>query len=175
MGSLSENAEVLLSTIKSQGTKYPNMGTYFTDGLVAYWYHSKNRASALEETDRAAIRELLDKGLAHPWRRKRDEYELTPRGEAYTLQTQAQSTVYNQNFSNIHGSNISNMSSDVLQTLNIESYSPEVQQQFSELQEAIKSDDDTRAKRIIDGLWVSAPQLVLSLLQVALAIPGGKS
>lgn len=173
MAELSENARILLATIKSQGTKYDNMGTYFTDALVAYWYHSKHQASALEEADKAAIQELLDNGLARTWQRKKDEYELTPKGEAYSPTHAASSSSVQNVFSgNFHQSPIANMSADVRQNLDLSIYSLEVQKEVAALQEAFESNDDTRAKRIIDGLWISAPQLVLSLMQVGLSMSG---
>ena len=64
------------------------------------------------------------------------------------------------------------MSSDVRQSLDLSSYSIEVQKDVAALQEALESNDDTRAKRIIDGLLISAPQLVLSLMQVGLSMSG---
>lgn len=173
MEDLSETALVLLTTIKNQGQKYNNIGTYFTDGLVAYWYHSKNRASALDESDKAAIKELLDNDFARPWRGKKDEYELTPKGEAFTAHSQQSSqSTYHQTFSNISGSNIANMSSHTQQALDLSSYSVEIQNEIEALHEAVAAKDDTRVKRIIDGLWVSAPQLVLGLIQIALAANG---
>ncbi len=68
--------------------------------------------------------------------------------------------------------NIANNSPNAMQSIDLRSYSAEIQMEVENLQEAIAAKDDTRAKRIIDGLWVSAPQLVLGLIQIGLTSKG---
>lgn len=174
MAILSENAFDLLSTIRKRGRKFGGTGTFFTDSEVAYWYHDDSDEDLLDENDRAAIAELIEIGLAKSWQDNNDEYTLTPRGENY-VQTQPNTTSHiTQNFSGINNSNIANMSPGAHQSLDISSYELEVQEAVAELQDAVVSKDDTRAKRIIDGLWVSAPQLALSLIQIGLSASGIK-
>lgn len=168
MTKLSDESSILLTTIKHHGQKYDNMGTYFTDGLIAYWYHSKNKASALNESDKTAIQELLSQGLARPWQGKKDEYELTPKGEAYTHLQHPQPQTIHQNFSDIRNSTISNMSNDVRQTLSIESYDIDVQLKFSKLGSAVKEGDTSTAQKLLNGLWASAPLLVMEIIKLGI-------
>ena len=169
MSVLSEDAFDLLTTIKKRGRKFGGTGTFFSDSEVAYWYHDDSDEKLLNEVDKAAIVELLKTGFAKNWQDNDDEYTLTPRGENYSHTRAITPTNITQNFSDINNSVIANMSPGARQSLDLSSYTLEVQNAVAELQDAVVNKEDTRAKRIIDGLWVTAPQLVLSLIQIGIA------
>ncbi|NCC19640.1 hypothetical protein EOM33_01105 [Candidatus Saccharibacteria bacterium] len=175
MSDISDNAFTLLSTVKKRGRKLQGTGTFFTEKDIAYWYRDDSEEELLDDENKLAIKELLERKLAKNWQDEDDEFILTPYGESFKRSNHASAATITQNFSNIHGSNIANMSENVCQTLNIDSYNEEVKNQFTQLQEAVKTKDDKRARAIIDGLWVSAPGLVLQLLQIGLGVTGGQS
>lgn len=166
MNDISNEAQDLLTTLKRINKIRTMAGNFIDKRSVLLDYGYKQNGKELDPL----FAELTEMGY------------LKYQSGAYRLLAKALNqaatqipSVVNNHFSDINNSNIANMSSRFSQQLDLTSYSLEVQKEVAELQEAARSNDDTRAKRIIDGLWVSAPQLVLSLLQVALAIPGGKS
>ena len=176
MSDLTDGAFDLLQTVRKKAPKN-QIGRFFTVGLVAMWY-SEDEDDERWLTD---AQQLLDELLAAKligYMDKEDpddRYVLLPKGENYT-HAKAYSTpaTVNNHFSGISNSTIANMSSNVRQNIDMSTYSIEIQKEVEELREAVVAKDDTRAKRIIDGLWVSAPQLVLSMVQIALAATGGR-
>lgn len=174
MGDLTDNAFDLLQTIRKRAPKN-QLGSFFTVGLVAMWYSEDHD----DEQWLADIQQLLDELLAanlivHMDKEDPDDrYVLLPKGENYTrTKTHSTPATVNNHFSGISNSTIANMSSSINQNINMSTYSIEIQKEVKGLREAVAVNDDTRAKRIIDGLWVSAPALVLQLLQLGLGIGG---
>ena len=170
MANISEDAYDLLQTIKKRGRKFGGTGTFFDKSDVAYWYHDDSDENLLDTSDMANIDELLQSNLARPWQDEDGQFVLTTRGENYTHISSSRPTQISNTYGDIIGSNVANMSPGAKQSLDLSSYSVEIQKEVAELHEAVKTKDDTRAKRIIDGLWVSAPQLVLTLLQIGLSV-----
>lgn len=117
-----------------------------------------------------AVKELLSEKLIKKYQ---SYWVVTVKGKSYNTRVSQSTRSIINNFSNISNSNIANMSSGAIQSLDLSKYSIEVQQQFEKLKEAISSNDNDRVKNIIDGLWISAPQLVLSLIQIGLSLSGG--
>lgn len=175
MSDLSPHALDLLQTVKKRGKKHSGMGTYFTKRDIAYWYHNDSDEELLNTDDLDAINELLHRKIASIWRDEDDEFILTPQGENYRNQPHAPgTTIITNTITGNTNSPITNMSSRVSQVLSQDEYSVEINKKVDELHDAIIANDSDRARRIIDGLWVSSPQLVLSILQLGLSFSGGR-
>ena len=177
MTNISEDAYDLLLTARKRAAK-TGAGKIVTIELMAMWYSEDEDDEQWLQTVHPLITELLQAKLIGYLDKDDpdDGYILLPRGENYTRPTThvpVTPTSVTNNFGDISHSNIANMSSHITQNLDLSSYSVEIQKEIAELQKAVKANDDTRAKRIIDGLWVSAPALVLSMIQIGLGVAGG--
>lgn len=162
MSKISGEAIDLLKSLKRVNKRKIIAGDYIDKRTVCLDYGLKQNSKELDPL----FAELANNGYI--------KYE----SGAYRLLAKAlnQDSVTNHSTNIFSGvftqSTIANMSSDIRQTLDLSNYSIEIQNEVAELQEAIRLKDDTSTKRIIDGLWISAPQLVLNLLQVGLAAYG---
>jgi hypothetical protein len=163
MSEISAEAYDLLKTIKKCARKV-GLGKYFSDSDICYWYDFDDE---IDEIIKSSIKELLDSKFIRYWRDNDDEYILDPRGDNYTRDTNA--TVIN-NISNNNNSNIANMSHSINQAIDIDSLDESIKDQLNELVEAVKRKDQTRAQKIIDGLWISAPALILQMIQIGLGL-----
>ena len=167
MNDLSNDAIDLLKTLK-RIKPIKTWGMDFIDKrsvLLEYGY--KQHGSELD----TVFAELIEKSYIKEI--QSGAYQLLAKGNNLDLSPTISPSVTNQ-FGDIIGSNVANMSPNVQQTLDLSSYSIEIQEEVAELHEAIKSKDDTRSKHIIDGLLVSAPALVLNLVQIGLSAMGGE-
>ena len=164
MNQLSDGACDLLLTIRRRGVK-TQAGQLTSNDRMCMWYE-------LEEDDfeselKPLINELLSGKYIKRFNDEDDQYKLLPKGENYNKHSLGMTV---NTFSNISNSQIANMSNEVRQKLNIESLDDATRQQLDELIAALEKKDDSRAGEIIDGLLVSAPSLVLQILQIGLGI-----
>lgn len=158
MSDISTEAQDLLTTLKRIPKSSRVGGEFVAKRLAVADYGQKQNSKELDP--------LFDELEAAGYIKKQSPVAYRLLAKALNQGASRATSVVNNNFSDINNSNIANMSPNVQQTLDLSNYSAEIQKEVAELQEAIGQNDDTRAKRIIDGLWVSAPQLVLSVLQL---------
>lgn len=170
MANISDDAYILLKTSRKNALKTWG-GKVFDKSRIAAWYNEDEEGEEWMVNAQSLIDELVAARLIGYEDKDdtTDGYRITPKGENYTPSISDTPSIV-QSFSDIHGSNIANMSSHSTQTIDLSSYSIEIQNEIAELKEAIRAKDDARAKRITDGLWVSAPSLILQLLQLGLSI-----
>lgn len=169
---ISEDAYVLLKTARKRALKVWG-GKIFDNARIAAWYNEDDDDEKWLASIRLLLRELVEAKLVDYENKDDtdDAYRVTPKGEDYDRPAAPIPSIV-QSFSSIQGSNIANMSPHAHQGLDLSDYSVEIKSEIVELQKAIKTDENARAKRIIDGLWVSASALVLQLLQIGLGITG---
>lgn len=156
---LSSEALDLLKTLK-RIKPIKTWGIDFIDKrtvLLEYGYKQQGK-----ELD-ALFEEVVNQGYVK--KIQSGAYQLLAKANNFDFQSKGGDTIFSGNF---HGSPIANNSNNVHQAVDMSSYTIEIQNEVAELQDAIKTKDSSRAKRIVDGLWVSAPALVLQLLQIGL-------
>lgn len=175
MTDISEDAYVLLKTARKRALKTWG-GKVFDNARIAAWYNEDEDDENWASSTRSLLTELIAAKLIdyEDTDDTSDDYHITPKGEDYIRRAPSSPSII-QSFSNINGSNIANMSSHTHQALDLSSYSTEIRQEVVELKEAIAKKDTSRVKQIIDGLWVSAPALVLQLLQIGLSVEAGSN
>lgn len=164
MSELSNDAQDLLLTIRKRASK-TQAGKITSNDRICAWYDIDE--DNFDAELKPLIAELLAGRCISMFNEEDDQYKLLPKGENYAQYSPA--TVVNT-FSNISNSQIASMSNAAKQKLNIQSLDEATKRQLNELIEALSAKDESRAKRIVDGLLVSTPGLILQALQIGLGV-----
>lgn len=160
MNELSSDAIDLLVTLK-RIKKIPKLAGSFIDKrivLIEYGYdQNSNKLDSL-------FKELLNASFI---KKQSGAFLLLAKAQNWTPPSSSNGvTVY----SGIYGSNISHMSTNIAQELTIKNLDEDTKKKLSELIDAVQKNEQPRAQKIIDGLFVSSPALILQILSIGLGL-----
>ncbi len=161
MSSLSEEAQDLLVTLK-RIKKIKTLAGEFIDKrrvLVDYGYDQNGKQ--LDEL----FTELKNSGYI---KKESGAYQLL--AKASNWQPDRASAQHLTIYSDVNNSNISHLSPNAAQQLNVSDLDNETKEKLDMLIDAVQNKDTSRVKRVLDGLIVSSPSLMIQILQLGLGI-----